>query len=52
MQVGILTLLFNKTASLLLGPFLYEGREQSFWIGGLFVGIGGLFDFGANGRDR
>ena len=54
MQVGILTLLFNKTEScpLLLGLFLYEGCEHSFWIGGLFVGIGGLFDFGANGRDR
>ena len=29
--------------------FLCEGCVQRFWIGGLFVAIGGLFDFGANG---
>ena len=53
MQVGILTLLFNKKEScpLLLGLFLNEGCEQGFWIGGLFVGISGLFDFGANGQN-
>ena len=46
MQVGILTLLFNKSEScpLLLGLFLNEGCVQRFWIGGLFVGIGGLFE--------
>ena len=46
MQVGILTLLFNKRelCPLLLSPFLNEGCVQRFWIGG-------LFDFGANGRN-
>ena len=44
MQVGILTLLFNKRelCPLLLGLFLNEGCVQRFWIGR-------LFDFGANG---
>ena len=44
MQVGILTLLFNKRESypLLLDLFLSEGWVQRFWIGG-------LLDFGANG---
>ena len=46
MQVGILTLLFNRSESypLLLGFFLSEECVQRSWIGGLFVGIGGLFD--------
>ena len=46
MQVGILTLLFNKSESypLLLGLFLNEGCVRRFWISG-------LFDFGANGQN-
>ena len=53
MQAGILTLLLNKREScpLLLGLFLNEGCVKRFGIGGLSVGIGGLFDFGANGQN-
>ena len=51
MHIGILTLLFNKREScpFFLDLFLYEGCVQRFWFGGLFVGIGGLLDFGAHG---
>ena len=41
----------STSCPLLLGLFLNEECVQTFWIGGLFVGIGGLFDFGANGQN-